>query len=223
MSSKSSKYLILIYNQENTPTIESILKKCKMPLEESVSIIYNKLTKDSSKVYILLYNQTEKIINSFIKQTEFNKGILRFKVKSKLDIKKSDLKNIAGYDESYEELFDIFYKEEPNLYFKNFYIPSINSQLYELISKNFKGYFKGLKKIMKNFYKLRIKEKKNNEKIGQGRLDNKKNESSEAQNINNKNSLNINEKNNQLSSMLNNNPVLYNMFNYSQLCLAMQK
>jgi hypothetical protein len=237
--SKNTKYFTFLYHNASNKKIQSCIKHKKIVFETPLHNYFDLLLRTSDKVYILIANIDEKIINGIVKLTKYKHNKLKFKLKTKIEINCDELISWTKFDYC---CFGLLRPDGERLP-----IPEYDAELTLLNGDNEAKLFEKLKGTIKAIYEWRKKQSQvnNDERIAPNTpttnnhikvngtntnnnyntntintnniYDNNNNKSAHRSNSHHKN------KTNKQNSGLNNNLFMYQMFNCEQMCIAMKQ
>ena len=143
---KKTKYFTFLYTTNAEKLVQTSLKKNRFIFEFPNNELIFTVTKNANKVYFLVANSDEQIINAIIKQTEFKHDTLKFEIKSKNEVTYTELENSIDFNEKGMELFE----EKATSIFLSEY----SAKLYELTERE-EDIFEEIRDAMKSIYKIK--------------------------------------------------------------------
>ena len=157
--SKNTKYFTFLYHNASNKKIQSCIKHKKFVFETPLHNYFDLLLRTSDKVYILIANIDEKIINGIVKLTKYKHNKLKFKLKTKIEINCDELISWKNFDFCCFGLLD---SDGERLL-----IPEYDADLTLLNGDNEAKLFEKLKGTIKAIYEWRKKQSQinNDERI----------------------------------------------------------
>lgn len=184
---KITKYFVLYYSDQADELFQSFINKEEFRFDETSFTFLARLFKNISKVYIVIVNLEMKKVLAIVKIIEIKKGILKFEMKSKMEIYFHEIEAEKDFE---NKSLDFLYGDTAQIKYD---LKDVDASIFCLSSKEEEDTFETIREIMKQNYKRK-------KKAGEQK------ETPQT-------------KNNELI----NNPFLYSVLSYQQMCIAMQK